>query len=141
MSFRARSRAMPPPACCCSPRAACMRPCARPPSAPTPPGLAESFHGRPIVLPRWSAAARRHHRHRGDATAAGVSPITPQPQPSPPTGSPRRPHTPPPLPRRREASPSPESSFPLAALLQLATRDFVQQFKLVQGVFCNVIDS
>ena len=42
-------------------------------------GLAESFHGRPIVLPRWSAAARRHHRRRGATTAAGASPVAPNP--------------------------------------------------------------
>ena len=47
--FRARSRAMPPPACCCSPRDARTCLCAAPPSAHTSSSPAEPSHGRPVV--------------------------------------------------------------------------------------------
>ena len=62
--FRARSRAMPLPACCCSPQATRTRLCAAPPSAPTPPSLAESSHGRPV------ASHSPEHRHTPSPTAA-----------------------------------------------------------------------
>ena len=61
--FHARSPAMPSPACCCSSRAARMRPCAAPPSTPSPPGSVEHSRGRPITnLPRRRRGRRRHRR-------------------------------------------------------------------------------
>ena len=61
--FRTRCPAMPSPACCCSSRAARMRPCAAPPSTPSPLGSVEPSRGRPITnLPRRRRGRRRHRR-------------------------------------------------------------------------------
>ena len=61
--FRARSTAMPSMACCCSSRAARTRPCAAPPSTPSPSGFVEPSHGRPITNLSRRRRGRRRHCH------------------------------------------------------------------------------
>jgi len=107
------------------------------------------------ACPRPPEASQPNHRrsptpdHRRSTTTTAAARCSrcrrlsdrPQPQPSPPTGSPRRPHAPPPLPRRQQALPWPESPFPFLPCFKIATRDLVRQLKQVQGPICTTVDS
>ncbi|XP_039775570.1 uncharacterized protein LOC120643112 [Panicum virgatum] len=75
--FRARFRAMPPPACCCSPQATRTRLYAAPLSASTPSDPVEPPMAALSSTTHRSAAARRHRRRQGAAPAASPPPATP----------------------------------------------------------------
>ena len=75
--FRARSTAMPSMACCCSSRAARTRPCAAPPSTPSPSGPVEPSHGRPITNQPRRRRGHRRHRRSCCCTADALPPTIP----------------------------------------------------------------
>jgi len=129
------------PCVCCSPRAARTRLCAAPPSAHTSFVPAEPSHSRPVA---GHSPERRHTPPPSPSEVLLPTPALlrpPQHQPRPPTGSSRVPHAPSPLPRHRKATPSPESAFSQAPLLQIATRGSTRQLKQVQGSICTNQDS